>query len=109
MNRTESDFNRIKTISQVPRLEPSSTSSGFKDTGNGPERATAVLTMFNPCDHTYNLNKHFGVDLKPFKDSSSPLYGKGYRSLHLIMNRNGEGGKQFPLLFNGMIRKFDKY
>lgn len=75
LNRNMSDIQRIKYVGE--NIYPNS--SDIKDTGNVSEEADIILTLFNPHDDRYNLERHMGVDL-----SENP----NYRSLHLIESRD---------------------
>ena len=55
------------------------TGDDVKDSGNLSEECTIVLTMFNPHDEKYNLQTHFGHELKD---------NPNYRSIHLVESRN---------------------
>lgn len=55
------------------------TADDVKDTGNLAEESTVLITLFNPNDEKYNLEKHFGYTLKDY-----PLY----RSIHIADARN---------------------
>lgn len=55
------------------------TGDDVKDSGNLSEECTVLLTMFNPNDEKYNLEKHFGIELKDHPN---------YRSIHIVEARN---------------------
>lgn len=55
------------------------TADDVKDTGNLAEESTILMTMFNPNDEKYNLEKHFGYELKDYPN---------YRSIHITESRN---------------------
>ena len=48
-------------------------------TGNLAEESTILMTMFNPNDEKYNLEKHFEHELKDYPN---------YRSIHITESRN---------------------
>lgn len=54
------------------------TADDTKDSGNVAEESTILMTLFNPNDEKYNLDKHFGVELKNFPK---------YRSIHITESR----------------------
>lgn len=102
MNRAINDITRLKHMGEF--VFP--TAADFKDTGNGPERATAVITIFDPCNPQYGLTKHFGRDLSVHKDPKKTGYLGPYRSIHLVMNRDGDSNCHYGCLFNGASGKF---
>lgn len=55
------------------------TADDVKDTGNLAEESTILMTLFNPNDEKYNLEKHMGVELKDHPN---------YRSIHITESRN---------------------
>lgn len=55
------------------------TADDVKDTGNLAEESTILMTMFNPNDEKYNLEKHFEHELKDYPN---------YRSIHITESRN---------------------
>lgn len=59
------------------------TADDVKDTGNLAEESTILLTMFNPNDEKYMLDKHFGVDLVADGTRCYP----NYRSIHIAESR----------------------
>lgn len=73
-NRSISNIDRIKYAGETLYV----TSEDIKDSGNVAEECTIVLTMFNPQDEKYKLERHFGVDL-----ASQP----NYRSIHVVESR----------------------
>lgn len=75
------------------------TGDDVKDTGNVSEECTALLTMFNPNDEKYNLDKHFGVDLTDEGNSN-------YRSLHLVESRQTECPQHIQIRMFGGINNF---
>ena len=76
-NRQVSNVDRLKMHGES--IFP--TADDIKDTGNLAEESTILMTLFNPSDEKYNLQKHFGVMLK-----DHPLY----RSLHITESRYTE-------------------
>ena len=56
------------------------TSDDVKDSGNPSEDCTVFITLFNPHDEKYNLEKHMGIVLNDFPN---------YRSIHITENRRG--------------------
>lgn len=81
-NRNLADPNRKRESGEFLFI----TSDDIKDSGNLSEDSDYVITMFNPNDDKFNLNKHFGVQLK---HGTKILYPK-YRSLHLVESRHTE-------------------
>jgi hypothetical protein len=73
-NRGQSSIERLKFAGEF--IYP--TGDDLKDTGNLSEDANVVLTMFNPHDEKYGLEKHFGLDLISYPN---------YRSIHLVESR----------------------
>lgn len=95
MNRAITDVSRLKYLGEY--VYP--VASDLKSSGDGAERATQLITIFNPCDPQYGLAKHFGKDLKN-------LYPNTYRSVHLVMNRDGDCPVHYQYEFNGKAGKF---
>jgi len=60
LNRSITDVKRLQYADD--RLYPMS--DDIKDTGNLAEECNYVLSMFNPNDDKYHLNKHFGVTIR---------------------------------------------
>lgn len=92
-----------RNVSSIERLKYSKewiypTSDDIKDSGNLAEESTIMLTMFNPTDKKYGLDKHMGVEI-----ASHP----NYRSLHLTDNRNGECPLHMQLNMFGNINYFE--
>ena len=73
------------------------TSDDCKDSGNPAEESTVFMTMFNPNDEKYNLDKHFGVEL-----ANHPHY----RSLHITESRAGECPLHMQFNMYGGINMF---
>lgn len=68
-----------RQLSNIDRLKYAGeyvypTADDVKDSGNLAEESTILLTMFNPNDEKYNLQKHFDIELKDFPN---------YRSIHI--------------------------
>lgn len=74
-NRGIANVDRLKFAGEY--IYP--TADDVKDTGNLAEESTILMTMFNPNDEKYNLDKHFGVELKDYPN---------YRSIHITESRN---------------------
>jgi hypothetical protein len=81
------------------------TSDDIKDTGNLAEDADYVITMMNPNDDRYNLQKHFGVDIKD--SSGNPLY-PDLRTLHLVESRHCKYPQHFKVNMMGGYKKFEQ-
>ena len=77
-------FDSTKLRSVGDRLMP--TSDNIKDTGNLSEDVSFMITLMDPSDVAYNINRHFGYDFKAFNEQNPFLR---YRSAHLVENRYG--------------------
>lgn len=55
------------------------TGDDFKSSGNISEESDYVITLFNPRDEKFKLEKHFGVDITKYPN---------YRSIHLVESRD---------------------
>lgn len=73
------------------------TGDDVKDSGNLSEECTILLTMFNPNDEKYNLEKHFGIELKSFPN---------YRSIHVVEARNVECPQHIQVNMIGGVNMF---
>lgn len=93
LNRALANIDRIKF--QKDQLYP--TGEDIKDTGNLSEEADFVLTLFNPSDEKYNLEKHFGYELKNYPN---------YRSVHLVESRDTDAPQHLPMQMFGNINLF---
>ena len=76
------------------------TADDVKDTGNLAEESHILLTMFNPNDEKYNLDRHFGIDLTQNKNPH-------YRSLHVADARWVESPIHMKLNMFGEINYFE--
>lgn len=94
-NRGVSNVERLKFAGEY--IFP--TGDDVKDSGNLSEECTIVLTMMNPNDEKYNLEKHFGVDLT---DNQNP----DYRSIHLVESRNTKCPAHIQVNMKGGINMF---
>jgi hypothetical protein len=101
INRAVSDIRRI--IEMKDFLAPSA--SDLKSSGAVGERCTQLIAIFNPCDPQYGLTKHFGRDLTPYNPASPKYTNVDYRSVHLLLNRNGGVG-QYGYEFKGKVSTF---
>jgi hypothetical protein len=61
------------------------TSEHLKETGNLSEDASCVITLMDPSDAAYKLNRHKGYDFVEFNKAGSARY----RSFHIVENRYG--------------------
>jgi len=95
INRGLSNIDRLKFAGEY--IFPST--DDIKDTGNLGEESTFVLTLFNPNDEKYNIDKHFGVEIKNYPN---------YRSLHLVASRDTEFPLHIQLNMFGGINMFSK-
>jgi hypothetical protein len=59
------------------------TADDVKDSGNLAEECNVLMSVFNPNDEKYNIDKHFGVDLR---NGAFP----NYRSIHITDSRDTE-------------------
>lgn len=57
------------------------TGDDLKDTGNLSEDCNVLMTMFNPNDEKYGLDKHMGYELSSYPN---------YRSIHIVESRDTE-------------------
>lgn len=76
-NRNITAIERMKFAGEY--LYP--TGDDLKDTGNLSEDCNVLITMFNPNDEKYNLDKHFGIVLENYPN---------YRSIHIVESRDTE-------------------
>lgn len=76
-NRGISNVERLRFAGEM--IFP--TSDDVKDTGNLAEESTVLMTLFNPGDEKYNLQRHMGVDLTQYPK---------YRSIHVTESRYTE-------------------
>jgi hypothetical protein len=89
-------------VSNVVRLQQSGemifpTSDDVKDTGNLAEESTVLMTLFNPNDEKYNLERHMGVDLE---------HHPNYRSLHITESRYTECPAHIQMNMFGNVNYF---
>lgn len=96
MNRSLASTDRLKFAGEY--IYP--TGDDAKDTGNLSEDADYFITMFNPNDEKYRLDKHFGVDLT---NGSYP----NYRSIHLVESRHTECPMHIQTNMFGGITMFE--
>lgn len=101
LNRNMTDINRIRYSGDM--LYPNS--DDIKDSGNLPEECNYMFTMFNPNDERYNLNKHFG---KNIKDGHGNELFPNMRTLHLVESRHCTYPQHFRLNMFGNIKNFEK-
>lgn len=92
-NRQLSNVERLKYAGEF--IFP--TSDDVKDTGNLGEEANILLTLMNPNDEKYNLDKHFGVELKDYPN---------YRSIHIASARNVECPQHIQCNMLGGVNMF---
>ncbi len=91
-----------RQLSNVDRLKYAGeyifpTADDVKDTGNLAEESTILLTLFNPNDEKYNIDKHFGVELANYPN---------YRSIHVADARNVECPQHIQTRMLGNINMF---
>lgn len=98
-NRNVASIDRLKYNGEFLYI----TSEDLKDSGNPPEDCSLLLTMFNANDDKYNLEKHFGLQLKG--SDGNELY-PNYRSIHVATSRDTECPMHIQTNMYGNINKF---
>lgn len=93
-NRGIANIDRLKFAGEF--IFP--TADDVKDTGNLAEESTILMTLFNPNDEKYNLDRHFGLELKEYPN---------YRSLHITESRDTECPAHIQLNMYGGINMFE--
>lgn len=73
------------------------TGDDSKDTGNIAEESTIFMTLFNPNDEKYNLEKHMNTPLADYPN---------YRSLHITESRDTECPTHIQLNMYGACNNF---
>lgn len=73
------------------------TGDDVKDSGNISEESTILLTMFNPQDEKYGIEKHFGLELAPYPN---------YRSIHIADSRYTECPQHIQTQMYGGVNLF---
>lgn len=81
------------------------TSENLKETANLSEDANYVFTMFNPNDEKYNLEKHFGTQIKDSKGNE--LY-PNMRTIHLVESRHCKYPQHFRVNMLGNVKSFSE-
>ncbi len=89
-------------LSNVDRLKYAGeyifpTADDVKDSGNLGEESTYLITLFNPNDEKYNIDKHFGVTIKDYPN---------YRSIHLAESRKTISPQHIQSRMLGNINMF---
>jgi replicative DNA helicase len=84
------------------KLKP--TSDSTKDSGNVGEDCSLMITLMDPTDPAYKLNRHFGVDFRAYNQEYAP---KKYRSAHIVENRYGDT-IDFSLSYLGAASHFSE-
>jgi len=92
-NRALSNPERLKQAGQW--IFP--TGDDSKDTGNIAEESTIFMTLFNPNDEKYNLEKHMDVELAEYPN---------YRSLHITESRDTPCPTHIQLNMYGACNNF---
>jgi hypothetical protein len=100
-NRSITDPERLKAAKDM--LYP--TSEDLKDTGNLAEDCNYLITMFNPNDERYKLQKHFGL---PIRDSFGNRLYPNLRTLHLVESRHCVYPQHFRVNMFGNLKKFEQ-
>lgn len=93
MNRNLSNMDRLKLMGEF--LYP--TGDDIKDSGNISEETTVLLTMFNPQDEKYNIQKHFGLELEEHPN---------YRSIHVADSRYTDCPQHIQVNMFGGVNTF---
>lgn len=101
LNRSMSDTDRIKYMKEF--LYP--TGDDIKETGNLSEEADYIITMLDPLDEKFNIDKHFGLEIR---DSEGFELFPGYRSIHLVESRDTECPVHFRTIMKGNINTFEE-
>ena len=100
LNRALSDIGRRQYDDD--RLFPQS--DDIKETGNLSEDSNYIFTMFNPNDDKFNLNKHFGKQIR--RPDKSLLY-PFMRTVHLVESRHCICPQHFRVNMYGDVKKFE--
>lgn len=93
LNRTIADVQTIKFGGET--LYP--TGDHLKDTGNLSEDCNVLMTMFNPNDEKYGIEKHFGLELEGFPN---------YRSIHIVESRDTHCPQHIQMNMFGGTNRF---
>lgn len=101
LNRSMTDAFRMKMLGDM--LYP--TPEDIKDTGNLSEECDHLFTLFNPNDERYNLDKHFGVQIK---DSHKNELFPDMRTVHLVESRHVSFPQHFRVKMEGNIKNFEQ-
>ena len=99
LNRSMADVTRLKYLGD--NIFP--TPEDIKDTGNLSEECNHLFTLFNPNDEKYNLDKHFGLDIRDIHRNT--IY-QGLRTAHLVESREVEYPQHFRFEMQGNIKNF---
>ena len=99
LNRNMADIQRQKAFGD--RIYPMP--EDIKSTGSLSEDANHIFTIFNPNDSRYNLDKHFG---RQIKDSSGDELYPGLRTIHLVESRHVEYPQHFATIMDGGTKMF---
>lgn len=98
-NRNLADPNRKREAGEWLFI----TADDIKDSGNLSEDSDYVFTMFNPNDEKFNLDRHFGVQLK---DPNGGKIHPDYRSIHLVESRHTKCPVHVQIEMYGGINTF---
>lgn len=101
LNRSMADVQRMKMLGDM--LYP--TPEDIKDTGNLSEECDHLFTLFNPNDDKYNLDTHFGVQIK---DSHKNELYPNMRTIHLVESRHVAFPQHFRVEMEGNIKNFNQ-
>jgi hypothetical protein len=93
LNRNLADIDRIKYIKD--NIYP--TGDDIKGSGNLSEEADVLITLFNPLDEKYNLERHFDVEIKKYPN---------YRSIHVVESRDTECPVHFGAIMDSEAYQF---
>ena len=98
-NRDLADTNRMKQMGEFIHVTPEQ----IKDSGNISEECNVVITLFNPTDTRYNLEKHFGITIR---DKAQNLLYPNLRTVHIVEARYIEAPRHFALEMLGHVKTF---
>jgi len=79
------------------------TSENIKDTSNLSEDADHVITLFDPNDDRYRLEKHFDLRIR---DAQGNVLWPNLRTVHLVESRHCESPKHFKTEMLGNVKAF---
>ncbi len=101
-NRDLADANKMKQMGEYIHVTPEQ----IKDSGNISEESSHIITLFNPTDTRYNLEKHFGITIR---DKAQNLLYPNLRTVHLVESRFTEAPRHFALSMLGHVKTFKQF